>query len=127
MERNWQRLPYPRFLENTLGSLWCGQLKLWDGKCIFSFRGAVRRQGDGRQEDYTAVATMSADLTGIIGRAHEAGLEFRVAVKIGGVAAMRAFDVVEVLPAYNPDSSFHHITLRLRERAGDGNESAVCA
>ena len=81
----------------------------------------MRRLDDGAFQDFTAVAAMSEDLTELVAAAHEAGMEFRAVVKVGGVAVVKAFDVVEVLPAYNPDGSFHHITLRLRERAGDGD------
>ena len=82
--------------------------------------------GDGRGLEYTAVATVSEDLTGFVDRMYGAGMEFRAAVKAAGVSVVRAFDVVEVLPVYNPDGSFNHIRLRLRERAGDGDGAAVC-
>ena len=124
-ERGWRKLPYPKFLENTLGSLWCGAVKLWDGKCIFSFRGKVRRLSDGREQDFTAVAAVSEDLTGLLDRVHEADMRFCAVLRVGGGDVVKAFDVVEVLPAHNPDGSFHHVTLRLRERVG-GGEDAVC-
>ncbi|MDR2183182.1 MAG: hypothetical protein LBE55_03315 [Clostridiales bacterium] len=124
-ERGWQKLPYPKFLENVLGSLWGGGMKLWCGKCIFSLRGKVRVQTDSRHQDVTAVATMSADLTGLMDEVHQADAEFRAVVKAGGVDAVRRFDVVEAVPAHNPDGSFHHMALRLREREGDWDD-ALC-
>ena len=69
---------------------------------------------------------MSEDLTGIVDRAHEAEMEFRAAVRIGGGEVVKSFDVVEALPAYSPDGSFHHITLRLRERGEADGIAAVC-
>jgi hypothetical protein len=127
MERGWQKLPYPKFLEKVQASLWSGGVKLWCGRCIFSFLSRARVHSDGRHRDISAVATMSEDLTEIAGRLQEAGMEFRGLVKIGGTAVVKAFDVVEAQPGHNPDGSFHHITLRLRERGGEADgTAAVC-
>ncbi|MCL2376291.1 MAG: hypothetical protein FWC76_02730 [Defluviitaleaceae bacterium] len=113
----WQKLPYPKFLEVTAAQVLRDGKQLWQGKCIFTGRKRVKKQSDGQHSEVAAVATTSKDLTGILGEAHDAGLVF--------CAKGRQFDVLEVLPAHNPDGSFHHTSVSLRERAGDGNE--VCA
>jgi len=123
-ERGWRKLPYPKFLEKVQAGLWCCGMKLWDGRCVFGFRGKVRGESDGRHGEVEAWATVSEDLTGVVDRAHEAGLEFRAGVRIGGGVVWKSFDVVEARPAYNPDGSFHHMRFGLRERDGDGD--AVC-
>jgi len=114
----WQRLPYPKFLEVTAAKVLCDGELLWSGKCIFTGRKKVKSQSDGQHSEVTAVATTYRDLTGILGvKAHEAGMVF--------CADDKEFDVLELLPAHNPDGSFHHTTVRLRERTGDGYE--ICA
>jgi len=76
---------------------------------------------DGGRQEVLAVATCSADLRG-----EALGIDGLVFM-----AAGLAFDVVEVLPGYNPDGSFHHISFRLRqremERVGDVSGHEGCA
>jgi len=107
--RNWNKMPYPKFLENTPMTVKDGENVLWQGKCYYAYRGRAKQAKDGGHDEVNARATTEADLTHLTRRFDEGGLEF--------IISGRAFVLANFRTAYNPDGSFHHITFGLLERA----------
>lgn len=135
MERSWGKLPYPRFLEKTRAILYRGDKVLWKGYCIFSYRSKVEIEKDSAYPEVLAVATTSADLREFIDIVHESDIWFCIDIDVIKIpepdkprlVQFRFFDVMEIVPSYNPDSSLHHTMLRLRERSRrDAHEFEFC-
>jgi len=65
--KNWGKMPYPKFMENSECVIAASGQEIWRGKCFFSWRNRVKRERDGALEESLAVATVSVDLQDVLG------------------------------------------------------------
>ena len=113
MNKNWGRMPYPKFLETApVLILQDGEL-IWEGMCYFAYRSRTVVERDGVRHEVAARATTEEDLGKCGVKLGGPGTELRVLT--GGET--KNFFVVNYVPKYNPDGSFHHITMNLLEGA----------
>jgi len=122
MTRDWGRMPYPKFLETSQAELVCGEKVLWTGMCYFAYKTRNAVEKDGIKQNVNARATTEADLTAFAAQFGKA--DAALIVRHGGAA--KSFGIVDAMPAYNPDGSFHHISFALLEGAMDDEADAVC-
>ena len=109
------KLPYPRFLQVTPAEIFRKDELVWSGKCYLSYRKTQEKDSAGEATDILAKATFDEDLGCILGDLSD----FRLRCPHLYEGGMSLFLILGSRAAYNPDGSFHHMSLDLGGRVRD--------
>jgi len=105
--KNWGKMPYPKFLQTTYAKIIEDSECIWKGFCYFSWSMKKIQRNDGTEEKIFARATTDEDI--------RIFLENYDKVSFVIESMQKEFVIRDVLPSFNPNGNFHHISLTLLE------------
>ena len=106
------RLPYPYFMETDHCTIYNAEGEIWQGKCFFAWKIKSEQDKEGTNRHTTAKITIGQCIPQLLEPANNHG-NLKLSLEKHGKTLN--FIITEITPAYNPDSSMHHIVLGLAE------------